>query len=133
MLKSSYKMFKYIRKKGRITETSLSAKFPDFMELLHNNSCYYRKEDKNDEIFSEIETKLAQKTNELRMNATESSDYIHSHMPELSNNPELVTYEVTDKFLEFYEQKKEKLLLFWLPYSITTAIAIASLIAQFLT
>lgn len=132
MLKEHYKALNYIRRKNKVTETELYQKFPEFKDYSCKISSFYNKEDNNAKIYSEIEEKLVLKTSELNMTMAESSEYIHTHMPELKHNSDLVTYQVSDNFLEFYEQKREKLLLFWLPYSITTLIAIASLIAQFL-
>ena len=108
MKKSEEKILRYIKRNPNVARKKLLKKFPNFdKEKRYLHGLYY---------VEDLEEVYYEESCCSEMEEVDSSKYFLSREGEI-----------------YFEQKHEKLLLFWLPYSITTAIAIASLIAQFLT
>lgn len=134
MLKKTYAILKYIYKNPNISKSELLRNFPDFETYEQCISAYIYVTDNNTDIVSEIDTKLRVEASNKGLNMSEASKYVANNMPDIQNvtDNNLIIYSTNLAFDEYHEKRKRELLLFWLPYSITTVIAICSLIAQIL-
>lgn len=135
MLKRTYKILKYIHKNPNISKSKLLKKFSDFEKYQNTVSEYIVMTDTN-KFFEQDKTEnLIIEAEQLGLNMLEVSDFIKNHSKEstISHDDSLVFYSTNLKFDEYLENKKHKDFLFWVPYTITTILAIASLIVQFLT
>lgn len=107
MLKRELKVLKYVKKHPDVTRKVLYEKFP----FLVDGYCYVQKylmPDGEEPVFYEgLDTGTTQ--------LTDNSTYRLSHEGE-----------------QFFTDKSDKFWSFILPYGITTAIAIASIIARFI-
>lgn len=134
MVKQQYRILKYIYKNPRITKSSLLKKFYDFEKYKASISEYVHEENENKDIESKIRDSLIADTNGKGMSMSEIENYVKNNMPEDIQNiidNSLIFFSTNLKFQEYFEKKRHDTLLFWLPYTITTIIAIASLIARF--
>lgn len=129
MLKKSYKILKYIYRNPAISKRKISQRFPDFEKYEHTISGYVIIVDNNVDIEQECEEKLVLEANEKGLNLSEQADYIRKNMKNVNNiyDRELVLYSTNLKFDEYREKKRHDILLFWVPYIITTIIAIISI------
>lgn len=134
MIKKVYTILKYVHKNPNISKNELLSKFPNFGKYEHCISEYVCIDDNNVDIMSEVREKLIVEATALGLNSSEIAEYERTHMQNIQNvtDDNLIVYSTNLKFDEYMEKHKHDILLFWLPYSITTLIAIASLIAQIL-
>lgn len=129
MLKKSYKILKYIYKNPAISKMKVCHKFPDFEKYEHTISSYVIIADNNVDVEQEYEEKLMLEANEKGLNLSEQAAYIRENMKNIENiyDKELVLYSTNLKFDEYREKKGHDMWLFWVPYTITTIIAIIAL------
>lgn len=132
MLKKSYKILKYIYKNPNISKSELLRKFPDFEIYAQCVSAYVYKIDNNQNIVRDIEDQTCFEMANKGYNLSEISDYISKSASNMQNitDSNLITYSTNFKFEDYFEKRKHEKWFFWLPYSITTFIAIISLIVQ---
>lgn len=129
MLKQQYQILKYIYKNPEITKSALLQKFSDFEKHERSISEYVQVTDKNTDVEAEIREKLFIETSEKHMTNIEASEYVEKHMPKNIENitdNSLITYSAKLNFQEYLESKRHNAVLFWLPYAITTFIALIS-------
>lgn len=135
MLKKTYKILKYIYKNPNISKSELEKKFSDFGKYQSCISSYVSKTENNVDIERKTEEELIEEAYKLGLNNTELAKYVKEHTPDnvqnITNNS-LIFYSTNLTFEEYNEKRKHDTWLFWFPYTITTLIAIASLIAQIL-
>lgn len=81
------------------------------------------------DIEQESIEKMILKADEKGMKLSEQADYITENMKDIENvyYEELVPYSANLKFNEYREKKKRDTWLLWVPYTITTIIAIIAL------
>lgn len=129
MLKKSYKILKYIYKNPTISKGKICEKFSDFERYESTILDYVIIEDNNVDIEQESIEKLILEADEKGMKISEQTDYITENMKDIENvyDEELVLYSTNLKFNEYREKKKRDAWLFWVPYTITTIIAIIAL------
>lgn len=135
MLKRQYRILKYIYKNPEIKKSELMQKFSDFEKYEKSISEYVLVTDKNFDVESEIREKLSCEAMQKHMNNSEISEYINQNIPkdiQNTTNNSLIFFSANLKFQEELENRRRNAFLFWFPYSITTIIAIASLISQFI-
>ena len=130
MLKKELKLLKYIDKKGRISRNKLLEKFPELENLQHYIGRYIIIEDELEIPRREQEEKLIIESHEMGMNIAETSQYIENNIQDIPSDNDKIYYSINHDGLEFLQYKKQNLLSFVLPYTITTLIAIASIIVQ---
>lgn len=128
MLKKTYKILKYIYKNPNISKPELEKKFSDFEKYTGCISAYVAKTDKNVNHLD----KFVEEAQKLGLTNGELNQYVSEHMASVQDADDdlLILYSTNLKFDEYREKKKHDTLLFWFPYTITTLIAIASLLAQ---
>lgn len=134
MLNKTYKILKYIHKNPKIKKSDLLMKFSDFEKYQNCISEYVIVTDDNINLEKVEEETLIIEANQLGLSIGETSDYIKNNKARTENsiNNSLILYSTNLNFNEYFEKKKHDAWLFWFPYTLTTFIAIASLIAQFL-
>lgn len=129
MLKQQYRILKYIYKNPEIKKSELLQKFPDFEKHERGISEYVYVTNKNKDAVSEIEEKLFKEASEKHLPILESSEYVDKNMPKDIQNitdNSLITYSTKLNFQEYLENKRHDEFVFWLPYAITTFIALVS-------
>lgn len=129
MLKRQYRILKHIYKHPEITKSALLQKFPDFQKHEKSISEYVQVTDKNKDIVSETQEMLHYEASKKHMTVSEQTMYVNKNMPKNIQNTiddSLITYSAKLNFQEYLENKKHKAFLFWLPYIITTFIALIS-------
>lgn len=134
MLKKTYKILKYIYKNPNISKSELEKKFSDFEKYQSCISSYVSINDTNEDIEEETRHKLNLECQKLGLKIGESAEYVSKHMANVQNitDDSLILYSTNITFDEYHEKHKRDTWLFWFPYTITTLIAIASLLAQIL-
>lgn len=132
MLKKTYKILKYIYKNPNISKSELEKKFSDFEKYQSCISSYVSVKDTNKDIEEETRSKLNLECQKLGLKIVESAEYVSKHMANVQNitDDSLIFYSTNLTFDEYYEKRKHDTWLFWFPYTITTLIAIASLLDQ---
>lgn len=129
MLKQQYRILKYIYKNPETKKSKLLQKFPDFEKYERSISEYVYVTSKNNNTVSEIEEKLFNEANEKHLSILESSEYVRNNMPKDIQNitdNSLITYSTKLNFQEYLESNRHDEFVFWLPYTITTFIALVS-------
>lgn len=101
-------MLKFIKKKKRVSEAVLLEKFNDFDSKRMNFSLLIVRTDEGEKEFEE------------------------KFEEEYEENPSKVFYTLSREGYQYFDDKTHERWLFWFPYTITTLIAIASLLAQIL-
>lgn len=134
MLKKTYKILKYIYKNPNISKSELEKKFSDFEKYQSCISSYVSVNDTNEDIEEETRSKLNLECQKLGLKIGESAEYVSKHMANVQNitDDSLIFYSTNLTFDEYYEKRKHDTWFFWFPYTITTLIAIASLLVQIL-
>lgn len=132
MLKKTYKILKYIYKNPNISKSELEKKFSDFEKYQSCISSYVSVNDTNKDIEEETRSKLNLECQKLGLKIGESAEYVSKHMANVQNitDDSLIFYSTNLTFDEYHEKRKHDTWFFWFPYTITTLIAIASLLAQ---
>lgn len=129
MLKQQYRILKYINKNPEITKSELLHKFPDFEKYEQSISEFVFLNNSNKDIIKETRERLVHEADEKGLRVSQISDYVRKNMPENIQNitdNSLITYSTKLNFQEYLESKRNKAVLFWLPYAITTFIALIS-------
>ncbi len=127
MLNRTYRILKYIYKHPRITKARLLEKFRDFEKYQSCISEYVIVENENRDRESEIMEKLILKAGELGLSIGEQCEYINANMPEDIDNPvynSLIFYSTNNLFQLEIERRRHDARMFWVPYIITTIMAI---------
>lgn len=134
MLNKTYRILKYIQKNPGVSKTTLAEKFPDFCKYEPCISGYAEKTCKNESHEDSEMENLILKAVGLGMDVSSIDEYVKSNMPSAQQPTadSSIVYSTTLKFDEYREQRIRNLFLFLVPYAITTAIAIASILVQIL-
>lgn len=128
MLKKTYKILKYIYKNLNISKSELEKKFSDFEKYQSCITAYVTKIDKNENCLD----KFVAEAQSLGLTNGELNQYVSERMANVQDIDDdlLILYSTNLTFDEYHEKRKHDTWLFWFPYTITTLIAIASLLAQ---
>lgn len=134
MLKAAYKILKYINQNPNVSKLKLQEKFSDFEKYETYISEYVFKTNNNVDIEQNTEEKLILKAQNLGFDISQTSKYIKENMENIKNVTDngLILYSTNLRFDEYKENQTYNAWLFWFPYTITTLIAIASIISQFI-
>lgn len=132
MLKTTYKILKYIYKHPSTTRATLLNNFSDFKTYENTINDYVTKVDKNRDLEQEAVEKLFEEASRLNMPIGEQSEYVRNHMPDIQNvtDNSLISYSTNLNFEEHLEKRRHDRWLFWFPYIVTTVIAIVSVVVQ---
>ena len=86
--------------------------------------------DKNIDFVQKKEEELYLESEKQGLSVSEISEYVNKRMSDVKNiaDDRLIFYSTNQKFEEYCERKKHDAMMFWVPYTITTVIAILSLI-----
>lgn len=123
-----YKILKYIHKHPKISRKNLVGKFPDFVS--YSLAPYITIDNQIEIEKSREETELMSETVSLTM--AEMADYIKAHKSVIKEDDSRIFYSTNHKFQEYYEARKRKTRSVWVSFFVTTFIAIASLVVQFI-
>lgn len=129
MLNRTYRILKYIYKHPRITKAKLLEKFRDFEKYQSCISEYVIVENESKDREYEIMEKLILKAGELGLSIGEQCEYVNANMPENLDNSvdnSLIFYSANNLFQLEIERRRRDARMFWVPYTITTVIAIIS-------
>lgn len=124
--KDELKMLKFIKKKKRVSEAVLLEKFNDFDSKRMNFSLLIIRTDEGEIEFGENKAKFyaSQKGIPIGQQKNFPEEY--------EENPNKVFYTLSREGYQYFDDKTHERWLFWFPYTITTLIATASLLAQIL-
>lgn len=129
MLKKTYKILRHIHRNPNITKEKLNKNFADFEKYHNTISDYVNVVDENIDYEQLCEEKYILDAEKRELNISESAKYVENKMQGIKNvtDDTLIYYSTNLKFDEYCEKKRHDALLFWVPYTITTVLAIASL------
>lgn len=129
MLEKTYKILKYISKRPNTTKQELTKKFSFFENYKNTILDYVYIVDKNVDFVQQNEEKLISEAEQQGLCISEISKYVNERMSDVKSetDDELIFYSTNLKFEEYCERKRQNALMFWVPYIITTVIAIISL------
>lgn len=117
-------MLKFIKKKKRVSEAVLLEKFNNFDSKRMNFSLLIVRTDEGEKEFEEKQTKFYASQTGIPLNKQEKFE------EEYEENTNKVFYTLSREGYQYFDDKTHDTWLFWFPYTITTLIAIASLLAQ---
>lgn len=137
MVNRQRKILKYIYKNPGVTLSTILREFPDFKKYETASLDYLSIDNKYIDPEKAQEDKLLQEASKLRISIQETYKYVEEHMPKdklisVPDPSDHKFYSTNLKFQEYLENRRHEACLFWIPYVITTAIAIMSVIMQFL-
>lgn len=137
MVKRQRKILKYIYKHPDTTLSVILREFPDFEKYESASKDYLSIANRYVDIKGELERQLYIEAENNGVPYEERQNYIDSHMPldkvtSVPDENDYKFYSTNLNFQEYLENRRHEACLFWIPYVITTAIAIMSVIMQFL-
>lgn len=124
--KQELKILKYIKKNAPVAEPELTSKFYDFEHDRYYISSLIDRRDLNEEERQRREAEYYQNIDKdipVGQQKPYEADFEYS--------PYHVFYSLTRAGQQYFDDKRRDAWSHWFPYTITTIIAIASLIAQF--
>lgn len=124
--KEETKTLKYIKKHKRVTEPMLKSKFPNFDNYRHYISSFIDRKDLNEEEFKRREFEFNKQHNGPKMPVSQAQQY----QKDFEDDENKIIYSLSRQGYEYFYDKWHEALLFWLPYGITTFIALSSVILQ---
>lgn len=130
LYKDEIKILKYIKRQTRkhvpISEAALMQKFNNFNKKYMNLSSLIVRNDTGEEEFIKRESKFYASQKNVNVNETLTFNELYVA------DPKKVFYTLSRQGYQYLYDKQHNTWLFWFPYTITTLIAIASIISQFI-
>lgn len=127
--KEEYRILKYVQKHNHVSKSELLAQFPHLSNHIWKNhmDMFLEELDENRRIYEEACRKIEDENSIRFLNGQN----LISEDPELPDSPDNVFYYLNFNGIESLEMYKRDIWRFWVPYIITTVIAVVSLYVQF--
>lgn len=133
MLNYEYRILKHIRKNPNITRKNIIEKFDKFEKYENSISDYVFKDDKNADKSPEPKEEIIASISRSNIPIGMQAGYLDENTSDaqIESNDSLIFFSTNRYFELEVERRRREAWLRWFPYTITTLIAIASVIARF--
>lgn len=137
MVNRQRKILNYIHKYPGITRSAILRAFPDFKEYESISLEYLDIQNEYVDPEEYWELRLSYEASKNNITAGQTPEYIKSHMPEnifmsVPDPDDKKLYYTNLKYQEYIEKQFRENFIFWVPYGLTTFLALASLVFQIL-